>query len=105
MEKILRNKESYKSVLDYAVSLIKQTCSGEIAIIIQNSKFIQLERNERITLCENTMNCVPMPSSDMLKKQLLEAINNLEFGRIVIVIKKHQVVRIERTEQKLIKNK
>ena len=41
------------NALTYALDLIQQTCSGEIALVIQDSRLIQLERNERIVRTRN----------------------------------------------------
>ena len=91
------------NALTYALDLIQQTCSGEIALVIQDSRLIQLERNERIVLCQGQEICQKPPDRKGIEQQIRSSLGNLQYGKLVVVIKKHEIVRIERTEKKLIR--
>jgi hypothetical protein len=103
MEKNRGGASDQENALTYALDLIQQTCSGEIALVIQDSRLIQLERNERIVLCQGQGICRKPPDWKGIEQQIRSSLGNLQYGKLVVVIKKHEIVRIERTEKKLIR--
>ncbi|MDR0881110.1 MAG: YezD family protein [Candidatus Adiutrix sp.] len=88
-------------VMDGALKVLQSTFHGQINLVVQNYRLVQVERNENFSPEELAHAREVFLNHDSryqtaLKLKIKEALNGLEFGQVVIFIKKGQVTRIER---------
>jgi hypothetical protein len=91
--------------LDQIMAIVKDISHGNITLMTQNFRLIQIERNEKIRpgdleaplkqVKPSPMNC----NNKAAKAGILEACRTLEYGQVVIVIKDGKIVQIDRTEK------
>lgn len=93
------------TVLDQIMAIIKEIGHGNITLMTQNFRLIQIERNEKIRPCdfETSVNRVESSKDNgnykAARAGILEACRTLEYGQVVIVIKDGKIVQIDRTEK------
>jgi hypothetical protein len=89
-------------ILNGIISLLKRTYHGQIVIINQNYKVVQVERKENFNPEEILMPSLGLEelvNPDQIMKKLSEALVGLEFGQVILVIKKGRLVQIERLQK------
>jgi len=87
--------------MTYIRQALSEICFGELILVAQDSRLIQIERNEKIRILQNTP---AFERTDIDEKELLFIENNiqksfksLDYGQLVIVIKNGKVKQIDRT--------
>jgi hypothetical protein len=87
--------------IDGVMSLLRRTFHGQITIITQNFRVVQVERKENfnpeelqgadaLSLKEDGLNF------EAVQKRIIGALKGLEFGQVVLVVKKGRLAQIER---------
>jgi len=104
----IKAKKSTISVetMDQIISILSHTFHGNVALIYQDSRLVQIERNEKIrpSTVSGGKNAYPQGLKDncdyaAVRARILEAFENMEYGQVVIVIKEGRIIQIERTEK------
>ncbi|MDR2199524.1 MAG: YezD family protein [Deltaproteobacteria bacterium] len=90
-------------ILKGIINLLKGTYHGQIVIINQNYRIVQVERKENFNP-EELQDPVPGFSGDLsrpeqIEKRISEALEGLEFGQVILIVKKGQLAQIERLEK------
>jgi hypothetical protein len=88
------------SFLEALIVLLKKTYHGQVILITQNFRVVQVERKENFNPEElleghlglNEENFSPQT----VKEKVIQALKGLEFGQVVLMIKKGRLVQIER---------
>lgn len=93
-------------IMDQIISILKSTFHGNISLITQDCRLVQIERNEKIRPCDiaskggNQVNSTAEKQDDAaVRAKIQEACAALEYGQVVIVIKEGKIVQIDRTEK------
>ncbi|MDR1081785.1 MAG: YezD family protein [Deltaproteobacteria bacterium] len=89
-------------VLDGILDLLKGTRHGQITIVNQNFRVVQVERRENFNPEE--LGISPAAGSgalnlDAVKKKISQALKGLEFGQVILVVKKGRLAQIERLQK------
>ena len=88
------------SFLEALIKLLKKTFHGQVTLITQNYRVVQVERKENFNpeeLLNEDLGLSP-DSFDprTIKDKVVQALKGLEFGQVVLMIKKGRLVQIER---------
>lgn len=101
-----KNNSITPGIMDQIISILNSTFHGNVALIYQDCRLVQIERNEKIRPSElNTENShLPQglkENCDLLavRKRIQESFENMEYGQVVIVIKEGRIIQIDRTEK------
>lgn len=93
-------------MMDQIISILSSTFHGNVVLIYQNSRLVQIERNEKIRPCElndenNQLSQGLKGNCDVpaVRARILDAFDKLEYGQVVIVIKEGRIIQIDRTEK------
>ncbi len=107
-----KNQAAYKTatsitpkIMEQIVSVLKSTFHGNVTLITQNFRLVQIERNEKIRPCDIASNDKQFGLKEKhdysaVRIKIEEACKNLEYGQVVIVIKEGKIVQIDRTEKR-----
>ena len=89
------------AALDLVVSAVRDIFFGAVTLVVQDAKIIQIEKLEKIRLCEaSTQPEAPGKLDDPgLRTRVSAAVQGLQYGKVLIQIQSRQVVQIERTEK------
>ena len=109
-EKQIGSKNKNNSVtsesMDQIISILSSTFHGNVTLIYQDSRLMQIERNEKIrpiTLAgKGKVEATAVKEKrdfSILRMRILEAVEKLEYGQVVIGIKEGRVIQIDRTEK------
>ncbi|MDR2350460.1 MAG: YezD family protein [Deltaproteobacteria bacterium] len=88
-------------ILDSVMDLLRKTYHGQIAIVTQNHRVVQVERKENFDP-EELSGLIPLALNEdglnlpVVRKRITEALRGLEFGQVILVVKKGRLDRIER---------
>lgn len=92
--------------MDQIISILSSTFHGNVTLVYQDSRLMQIERNEKIrpiTLAGGNKSISSGVNEkcdfSALRTRILEAIEKLEYGQVVIGIKEGRVIQIDRTEK------
>lgn len=101
-----KNNSITSESMDQIISILSSTFHGNVTLIYQDSRLMQIERNEKIrpiTLAvgKKTSSAAVIEKRDFsaLRARIMEALEKLEYGQIVIGIKEGRVIQIDRTEK------
>lgn len=92
-------------IMEQIISVLKTTFHGNVTLITQDFRLVQIERNEKI----RPLDVIQSERSQGLKERrdysavrikIEESCKNLEYGQVVIVIKEGKIVQIDRTEKR-----
>lgn len=90
-------------IMTKIIRAIRDVTHGTVTLIIQDACVIQLERNEKIRLdqkADSGNGLIITPNAEKnLSRRIVEAVNSLKYGQVLIAIKGGKVVQIERTEK------
>jgi hypothetical protein len=89
--------------LEGLINLVKRTYHGQIVLIAQNYRVVQVERKENFNP-EDLLDPKLGLSGSILKAQALkdkivQALLGLEFGQVILVFKKGRLTQIERLQK------
>jgi hypothetical protein len=91
------------AILEGLIHLVKKTYHGQIVLITQNFRVVQVERKENFNpedlLDENLGLLGDGLKAQALKDRVLKALKGLEFGQIILVFKKGRLTQIERLQK------
>jgi len=98
------NSAISKHLMDQIVDVLKTTFHGNVTLITQNFRLVQIERNEKIRPCDmvtrdQKLNVEKKSDYTQIGKKIQKEFGDLEYGQIVIVIKEGKIIQIERTEK------
>ena len=102
----LKNSSITPGIMDKIISILNSTFHGSIALIYQNSRLVQIERNEKISLSD--LNSMNNPLAHELKEncdiptvraRIQEAFEKMEYGKFVIVIKEGRIIQVDQTKK------
>ena len=102
-EKKLRAGEIPAGIMAYILRSLQEICFGQVVLVAQNFRLIQVERNEKLRVTD-WERCQGRRSwSDEERTQVRQRIQasffQLEYGQLVIVVKGGSIVQMERTEK------
>jgi hypothetical protein len=91
------------AVLEGLINLVKKTYHGQIVLVAQNFRVVQVERKENFNpedLVDQNLglfgeNLKPQA----LKDKISQALKGLEFGQVILVFKKGRLTQIERLQK------
>ncbi len=93
---------------DAGLTLVEQAVRdisfGSLTLVVQDSKVIQIEKLEKIRICEQqpkasgktTMKAADGPA---LRTRILQSVSGMEYGKVAIQIQAGQIMQVERTEK------
>lgn len=88
------------SFLEALMELLKKTFHGQVTLITQNYRVVQIERKENFNPEELQEGYLGLNlenfNSRAVKDKVVQALKGLEFGQVVLMIKKGRLVQIER---------
>jgi hypothetical protein len=88
------------SFLEALLKLLVKTFHGQVTLITQNYRVVQVERKENFNpeelLDEYLGLSMDNFSPQTVKDKVVQALKGLEFGQVVLMIKKGRLVQIER---------
>ncbi|MDR3153266.1 MAG: YezD family protein [Deltaproteobacteria bacterium] len=89
-------------VLDGILNLLRETFHGQITIVNQNFRVVQVERRENFNTEELTGHSA-LSAGELnftaVKKKISSALKGLEFGQVILVVKKGRLAQIERLQK------
>ena len=101
-----KNSSITPEIMDQIISILNNTCHGNVALIYQNSRLVQIERNEKIRPVDlhSGNNYLPQGLKEncdlpAVRARIQEAFEKMEYGQVVIVIKEGRIIQIDRTEK------
>lgn len=93
-------------IMDQIISILSSTYHGNVTLIYQDSRLVQIERNEKIRpselngenhqLSQGLKGNYDIPA---VRARILESFDKLQYGQVVIVIKEGRIIQIDRTEK------
>jgi hypothetical protein len=87
-------------LLEGLTRLLERTFHGQVTLITQNFRVVQVERRENFNpedLSEPELGLDPTSfNPKAVRDKIVQALKGLEFGQIILVIKKGRLVQIER---------
>ena len=95
---------TFQSALDLVVQSVSDIFFGSVSLVVQDSKIIQIEKLEKIRLCESGGKSVAPDNASLssdagFRTRVAAAVDGLQYGKVLIQIQSRQVVQIERTEK------
>ncbi|WP_019553684.1 YezD family protein [Propionispira raffinosivorans] len=98
------NSAISKHLMEQIVDVLKTTFHGNVTLVTQNFRLVQIERNEKIRPCDmitrdQKLNVEKKSDYTQIGKKIQKEFGDLEYGQIVIVIKEGKIIQIERTEK------
>jgi hypothetical protein len=90
-------------MLNGVLRLLRQTFHGQIVIITQNYRVVQVERKENFSPDELAAQSLGLLDDTSSPQPILQkiggALADLEFGQVILVVKKGHLVQIERLQK------
>ena len=85
--------------------LIKETAFGSILLVVQDSRVVQVERNEKFQFPAPRKNANSLSQGSQAAAQkslsgLSAALKGLQFGQVAVKIQESRIVQIDRTEKR-----
>lgn len=103
-EKKLLPGEIPAGIMEYILRSLQEICYGQVVLIAQDARLVQVERNEklRVTDCRMCRERKPIAAVELqcLQERIHQSFRNLAYGQLVIIIKAGSVVQMERTEKR-----
>ena len=99
---------SGKHFSDAALELIEQAVRdisfGSLTLVIQDSKVIQLEKLEKIRICDQQAKgsakaAAKEPGGTGIRTRIIQSVSGMEYGKVAIQIQAGQIMQVERTEK------
>jgi hypothetical protein len=91
------------SLLEGLMELLKKTFHGQLVLIVQNFRVVQIERKENFNpedlLDKNLALTLESFKPQLVSQKLNQALKGLEFGQVVLVVKKGRLMQIERLQK------
>jgi hypothetical protein len=88
------------TILEGLINLLRKTFHGQVVIITQNYKVVQVERKENFNPEELLVPELSLEETGFkpqaVREKIKQALKGLEFGQVVLVIKKGRLIQIER---------
>ena len=101
-----KNSSLTPGIMDQIISILNSTFHGNIALTYQNSRLVQIERNEKIRPADlnNGNKYLPQGLKDncdvpAVRARIQKNFEKMEYGQVVIIIKEGKIVQIDRTEK------
>jgi len=93
-----------QELLGKIVEILHSMVYGNIILIVQNFRLVQIERNEKIRpedMAEygNTLKATRRADYAILCRKIQQQFTGLEYGQVVVVVKAGKIVQVERTEK------
>ena len=92
--------------MDQIISILNSTFHGNVALIYQNCRLVQIERNEKIRPSDLSKQTDYLPQGlnetcdlPSVRGRIQESFEKMEYGQVVIVIKEGRIIQIDRTEK------
>jgi len=106
-----KREQVFLSALNLIDQAVAEIHFGSITVIIQDGYIIQLEKNEKIRLDATNLNrlkgkkkITANREKEGLHTRILQAVKELQYGQVVILIKEGTVVQLERTDKQRFTN-
>ena len=85
--------------------LIKETAFGSLLLVVQDSRVVQVERNEKFQFPAPRKNAAGLSQGMPATAQkalsgLSAALKGLQFGQVAVKIQESRIVQIDRTEKR-----
>ena len=101
-----KNSSITPGIMDQIISILNSTYHGNVALIYQDGRLVQIERNEKIRPSDGSKVNHHLPQGlkengdlSAIRVRILEAFEKMDYGQVVIVIKEGRVIQIDRTEK------
>ncbi|MDR2459168.1 MAG: YezD family protein [Deltaproteobacteria bacterium] len=90
-------------IMEGVMGLLQRTYHGQITIICQNFRVVQVERRENFNPEELASDSLGLKDEGInlseVQKRIVGALKGLEFGQVILVIKKGRLAQIERLQK------
>jgi len=93
-------------IMNQVISILNSTFHGNVVLVFQDSRLVQIERNEKIRPTDLTNGKKPISQGlkencdvPLVRGRIMESFNKLEYGQVVIGIKEGKIIQIDRTEK------
>ena len=87
--------------MKYIRLALSEICFGELILVAQDARLVQIERNEKIRILQNAPACERKSPDEkglsFIEDQIKASFKSLDYGQLVIVIKDGKVKQIDRT--------
>jgi hypothetical protein len=91
------------AVMEGLIQLVKKTYHGQIVLISQNFRVVQVERKENFNPEDLLDRDLGLRGEGLkaqaLKDRIFQALRGLEFGQVILVFKKGRLTQIERLQK------
>ena len=101
-----KNSSITPGIMDQIISILNSTFHGNVALIYQDSRLVQIERNEKIrpsdlAVGKNHLSQGLKENCDLpaVRARIQGTFEKMEYGQVVIVIKEGRIIQIDRTEK------
>lgn len=104
----LENVSTSKHFSDAGLELIEQAVQditfGSLTLVVQDSKVIQIEKLEKIRICDQQPKAASKTATQAavgaaLRTRILQSVSGMEYGKVAIQIQSGQITQVERTEK------
>lgn len=102
----VKNSPISEESMDQIIGILSSTFHGNVTLIYQDSRLVQIERNEKIRPNHLLTGNRQLPPTSVencdflvLRNKISEALEKLEYGQVAIGIKEGRVIQIDRTEK------
>jgi hypothetical protein len=92
------------AALDLIEQAIRDISFGSLTLVIQDSKVIQLEKLEKIRICDQQAKTAAKAAGKdvnaaSVRIRIVQSVSGMEYGKVAIQIQAGQIMQVERTEK------
>ena len=91
------------AVMENILTTLQRLNFGEVVLVAQNGVLMQIEWNEKLRIDSwgehLSKTNWETKTVDYVAKHIMQEFSHLQFGKLVIVVKKGSVIQMERTEK------
>lgn len=90
------------AALELIVQAAHDISFGSLTLVVQDSKVIQIEKLEKIRLCQQQPKASGKASaavSNAVRLRIVQSVSGMEYGKVMIQIQSGQIMQVERTEK------
>ncbi len=93
------------AALDLIEQAIRDISFGSLTLVIQDSKVIQLEKLEKIRICDQQAKAAGKAAGKeanaaaSVRIRIVQSVSGMEYGKVAIQIQAGQIMQVERTEK------
>ncbi|HWR43916.1 YezD family protein [Sporomusa sp.] len=103
-ETVSTSKHFSDAGLELIEQAVRDISFGSLTLVVQDSKVIQIEKLEKIRICEQQPKAAGKTATKAtagaaLRTRILQSVSGMEYGKVAIQIQSGQIMQVERTEK------